>query len=160
MANEYFYPPIEPFQTGKLKVDSPHELYWEQCGNPDGVPILFLHGGPGAGCSTIDRRFFDPEHFRIVLFDQRGCGRSSAIGDITNNSMQDTSRDIEQLRELLGIETWHVFGGSWGATLALIYAQMHPNHVRHIVLRGVFLMTDAELDWFYNGGAGMFFPDE
>jgi proline iminopeptidase len=118
MANPHFYPPLEPFATGEMAVDEPHVLYWEQCGNPDGIPILFLHGGPGAGCTPFDRRFFDPGHFRIVLFDQRGCGRSRPVGELSNNSMADTTRDIEQLRELLGIERWHVFGGSYGSTIA------------------------------------------
>ncbi len=126
MANKHFFPPIEPFETGILQVGAPHELYWEQCGNPEGEPILFLHGGPGAGCSEHDRRFFDPEHFRIVLLDQRGSGRSIPVGDLTDNSMDATVQDIEQLREQLGIDRWHVFGGSYGSTISLYYAQEIP----------------------------------
>jgi proline iminopeptidase len=148
MANEHFYPPIEPYSTGELEVQDPHCLYWEQCGNPDGVPVLFLHGGPGAGCTEFDRRFFDPDHFRIVLFDQRGCGRSTPVGDISNNSMADTTRDIEQLRELLGIEQWHVFGGSYGSTISLYYSQHHPQRCKSLVLRGIWTLRNEEIDWW------------
>jgi proline iminopeptidase len=148
MANEHFFPPLEPFTTGVMKVDAPHQLYWEQCGNPDGEPIVFLHGGPGAGCTTFDRRFFDPGHFRIVLFDQRGCGRSRPVGDTSNNSMADTTRDIEQLRELLGIESWHVFGGSYGSTLALYYSQEHPRRCKSLVIRGIWMLRKEEIDWW------------
>ncbi|MDX2417025.1 MAG: prolyl aminopeptidase [Xanthomonadales bacterium] len=151
MANEFFFPPIEPFETGTLKASAPHELYWEQCGNPKGVPILFLHGGPGAGCSETDRRFFDPEHFRIVLFDQRGSGRSVPVGDLTDNTMAHTAGDIEQLRELLGIESWHVFGGSYGSTMALYYAQEFPERCKSLVLRGIWLLREEELDWWLYG---------
>lgn len=150
MANEFFYPPIEPFATGELVVDAPHTLYWEQCGNPQGEPILFLHGGPGAGCTEFDRRFFDPSYFRIILFDQRGCGRSSPNGDLSNNSMADTTRDIEQLRELLGIERWHVFGGSYGSTISLYYSQQHPQRCKSLVLRGIWLLRNEEIDWWLN----------
>jgi len=148
MVNAHFFPPIEPFASGILKVDTPHELYWEQCGNPQGEPILFLHGGPGAGCSAEDRRFFDPAHFRIVLFDQRGSGRSRPVGDLTDNTMTATVRDIEQLRELLGIERWHVFGGSYGSTIALFYAQECPARCKSLVLRGIWLLRQEEIDWW------------
>jgi len=148
MANEFFFPPIEPFQTGTLAVDAPHQLYWEECGNPNGEPILFLHGGPGAGCTTIDRRFFDPQHFRIVLLDQRGSGRSTPVGDLSNNSMADTVRDIEQLRELLGIERWHVFGGSYGSTISLYYSQECPQRCKSLTLRGIWLLRQEEIDWW------------
>lgn len=148
MANEYFFPPIEPYETGTLRVDPPHELYWEQCGNPDGEPVLFLHGGPGAGCTATDRRFFDPEYFRIVLFDQRGSGRSRPVAELGNNTMADTAGDIEKLRESLGIERWHVFGGSYGSTISLYYAQEFPERCRSLVLRGIWLLRDEEIDWW------------
>jgi len=148
MANEYFFPPIEPFDTGVLKVGEPHVLYFEQCGNPEGEPIVFLHGGPGAGCTGTDRRFFDPAHFRIVLLDQRGSGRSRPIGDLTNNTMADTARDIEQLRERLGIERWHVFGGSYGSTISLFYAQEFPQRCKSLTLRGIWMLRQEEIDWW------------
>jgi len=151
MANAHFFPPIEPFASGILKVDAPHELYWEQCGNPHGEPILFLHGGPGAGCSEQDRCFFDPAHFRIVLFDQRGSGRSRPVGDLTDNTMTATVRDIEQLREMLGIERWHVFGGSYGSTISLFYAQECPARCKSLVLRGIWLLRQEEIDWWLYG---------
>ncbi|MBT8072890.1 MAG: prolyl aminopeptidase, partial [Xanthomonadales bacterium] len=148
MANEYFYPPVEPYTTGIMRVAEPHELYWEQCGNPEGEPVIFLHGGPGAGCSEHDRCFFDPQKFRIVLLDQRGSGRSRPVGDLTDNTMAATAGDIEQLRELLGIEKWHVFGGSYGSTLALYYAQQFPEACKSLVLRGIWLLRDEEIDWW------------
>lgn len=148
MANEHFFPAIEPYESGTLKVDDVHELYWEQCGNPDGDPILFLHGGPGAGCSEYDRCFFDPEHFRIVLFDQRGSGRSRPVGDLTDNTMAFTARDIEQLRQMLGIDRWHVFGGSYGSTISLYYAQEFPERCKSLVLRGIWLLREEEIDWW------------
>ena len=151
MANEYFFPAIEPFETGILEVDEPHRLYYEQCGNPEGDPILFLHGGPGAGCSEQDRCFFDPAHFRIILLDQRGSGRSVPVGDISNNTMADTAKDVEQLREHLGIESWHVFGGSYGSTMALYYAQEFPERCKSLVLRGIWLLREEELDWWLYG---------
>ena len=148
MANRHFYPSIEPFETGTLLVDEPHELYWEQCGNPEGGPVLFLHGGPGAGCSEQDRCFFDPRHFRIVLLDQRGSGRSQPVGDLTNNTMEHTTRDIEQLRKTLGIDKWHVFGGSYGSTIALYYAQEYPESCESLVLRGIWMLRKEEIDWW------------
>ena len=148
MANEYFFAPIEPFESGTLEVGAPHELYWEQCGNPNGEPIIFLHGGPGAGCSEYDRRLFDPKHFRIVLLDQRGSGRSRPVGDLTDNTMAATVRDIEQLRELLGIDRWHVFGGSYGSTISLYYAQEFPQRCKSLTLRGIWLLRREELDWW------------
>jgi proline iminopeptidase len=148
MANEYFFPPIEPYETGILEVDDPHLLYWEQCGNPNGEPILFLHGGPGAGCTDTDRRFFDPDHFRVVLLDQRGSGRSRPVGDLSNNTMADTARDIERLRETLGIDRWHVFGGSYGSTISLYYAQEYPQRCKSLVLRGIWLLREEEIDWW------------
>jgi len=148
MANEHFFPPIEPYESGTLEVDQPHRLYWEQCGNPEGEPILFLHGGPGAGCTETDRRFFDPECFRVVLLDQRGSGRSRPIGELSNNTMADTARDIELLRESLGIESWHVFGGSYGSTISLFYAQEYPQRCKSLVLRGIWLLREEEIDWW------------
>ena len=148
MANEHFYPPIEPFASGRLAVDPPHDLYWEQCGVPDGLPMLFLHGGPGAGCSPFDRRFFDPTAFRVVLLDQRGAGRSRPAGELRDNTPDHLVADIERLRRRLGIDTWHVFGGSWGSTLALYYAERHPDRVRSLVLRGIWLVRPEELRWW------------
>lgn len=148
MVNQHFLPPREPYATGKLAVDDIHSIYYEQCGNPDGIPILFIHGGPGAGCSTTDRCFFDETKFRVILFDQRGCGRSEPLGEIRENTVDHLVRDIEQLREELGIEKWHCFGGSWGSTLQLYYAQEHPDRVLSMTLRGIWLLTQAELDWW------------
>ena len=153
------YPPIEPFRSGRLPVDSVHTLYWEECGNPNGVPVLFLHGGPGAGLSPKHRQFFDPAHYRIVLFDQRGAGQSTPLGEFRANTTQLLLADIETLRTLLGIERWLVFGGSWGSTLALAYGQAHPERCTGFVLRGIFLCTPAEIDWFMNG-IKWFFPEE
>ncbi|MCA8950847.1 MAG: prolyl aminopeptidase, partial [Planctomycetes bacterium] len=151
MANAHFYPAIEPFAHGELAVDPPHVLYWERCGKPDGEPILFVHGGPGAGATPTDRRFFDPEHFQIVLFDQRGCGRSRPIGELDGNTTADLVADIERLREHLGIERWHVFGGSWGSTLALAYAEAFPAPVKSLTLRGIWLVRQEEIDWWLYG---------
>lgn len=159
-AHRPLYPLIQPYQQHMLDVGDGHTIYIEECGNPEGIPVVVFHGGPGGGCSPGMRRFFHPETYRIILFDQRGCGRSRPHASVTENTTWHLVDDIERIRALLNIEQWIVFGGSWGATLALIYAQTHPSRVHHIVLRGVFLMTDAELDWFYNGGAGMFFPGE
>jgi proline iminopeptidase len=153
------YPEIAPYQTGTLKVDDRHTLYWEQCGNPDGKPVVMLHGGPGAGCSENMRRFHDPARYRIVLFDQRGAGRSTPHADLHDNSTWDLVADIEKLREHLGIERWQVFGGSWGSTLALAYAETHPQRVTELVLRGIFMLRRWELQWFYQEGASRMFPD-
>ncbi|MBP7001422.1 prolyl aminopeptidase [Amaricoccus sp.] len=152
------YPPIEPFRQQLLDMPGGHRVYVEQCGRPDGEPVVVLHGGPGGGCSPGMRRFFDPKRYRAVLFDQRGCGRSSPHASVENNTTWDLVADIERIRVDLGIERWTVFGGSWGACLALLYAQAHPERVEALALRGVFTMTRAELDWFYGGGAGRFWP--
>lgn len=159
-----FYPPIEPHDHGMLDVGAGHQMYWEVSGNPDGKPAVFLHGGPGSGTHPLQRRMFDPDAYRIVLFDQRGCGRSTPhVGaddaDLTDNTTWHLVADMERLREHLGIERWQLFGGSWGATLAIAYAQTHPEWVSDIVLRGVFLLRQVELDWMYGGGAGMLFPE-
>lgn len=153
------YPSIEPFDSRMLEVGDGHRVYLEQCGRPDGIPVVVLHGGPGGGCSPMMRRFFDPEIYRAVLFDQRGCGRSRPHASVEANTTAHLIADIERIRETLGIGRWIVFGGSWGATLALAYAQAHPERAAWLVLRGVFLGTRPELDWFYGGGAGRFFPD-
>lgn len=153
------YPAIEPYQSGTLQVDARHTLYYEQCGNPEGKPVVLLHGGPGAGCSPKMRRFHDPERYRIVLFDQRGAGRSTPHADLVDNTTWHLVADIEKLRETLGIERWQVFGGSWGSTLALAYAQAHPQRVCELVLRGIFMLRRWELEWFYQEGASRLFPD-
>ncbi|MGH8032765.1 MAG: prolyl aminopeptidase [Luteimonas sp.] len=153
------YPEIEPFDTGTLKVDDRHTLYYEQCGNPGGKPVVVLHGGPGGGCSPKMRRFHDPAKYRIVLFDQRGSGRSTPHADLVDNTTWHLVADIETLRARLGIERWQVFGGSWGSTLALAYAQAHPARVTALVLRGIFLLRRWELAWFYQQGASRLFPD-
>ncbi len=159
-AVQYLYPPIEPFDQQMLDVGDGHHVYVEQSGNPEGQPVLFLHGGPGGGCSPTMRRYFNPQAYRVILFDQRGCGRSVPRSVVEANTTWHLVSDIEAIRNLFGIENWILFGGSWGAALALIYAQTHPDRVTHIVLRGVFTMTEAELDWFYGGGAGKFWPDQ
>ncbi|KJZ19509.1 prolyl aminopeptidase [Loktanella sp. S4079] len=158
-AYAYLYPAIDPFDRRMLDVGDGHQVYFEQCGNPDGIPVVVLHGGPGGGCSPAMRRYFDPTVYRIILFDQRGCGRSRPHASVVANTTWHLVADIELIRNTLGIEKWAVFGGSWGATLSLIYAQAHPERVLGLALRGVFLMTQAELDWFYGGGAGKFWPD-
>ncbi|MEC8581814.1 MAG: prolyl aminopeptidase [Pseudomonadota bacterium] len=158
-AVQYLYSPIDPFDQRMMSVSDGHTIYVEQCGNPEGIPVIVLHGGPGGGCSPAMRRYFDPSVYRVILFDQRGCGRSRPHASVTANTTWDLVADIERIREELGIEKFIVFGGSWGATLALIYAISHPESVRALVLRGVFLMTQAELDWFYGGGAGQFWPE-
>ncbi|HMB77628.1 MAG TPA: prolyl aminopeptidase [Kiloniellaceae bacterium] len=145
------FPPLAPHATGRLQPDGRHSLYWEVSGNPQGVPVLFLHGGPGAGASADHRRFFDPSHYRIVIFDQRGAGRSLPLADVTDNTTQHLIADIELLREQLRIERWQVFGGSWGSTLALAYAEAHPARVSALVLRGIFLCRQREIDWFLTG---------
>ncbi len=156
---QYLYPPIDPFDQRVMDVGDGHRVYVEQCGNPDGIPVVVLHGGPGGGCSPAMRRYFDPDAYRVVLFDQRGCGRSRPHASIEANTTWHLVRDIEAIRAALGVERWLIFGGSWGATLALIYAQTHPDRAAGLILRGVFLMTRAELDWFYGGGAGQFWPE-
>ena len=158
-AVEFLYPAIDPFDQRVMDVGGGHRIYVEQCGNPRGIPVIVLHGGPGGGCSPAMRRYFDPDVFRVVLFDQRGCGRSRPHASIEENTTWHLVQDIEAIRQSLGIERFILFGGSWGATLALIYAISHPDCVSQLVLRGVFLMTKAELDWFYGGGAGAFFPE-
>jgi proline iminopeptidase len=145
------YPRIEPYGHGMMKLDDGHEMYWEQSGNPQGRPVVFLHGGPGAGSNPTHRRFFDPTFYRIIVFDQRGAGRSTPLGDVVDNTTPHLIADIERLREMLGIERWLVFGGSWGSTLALVYAQRHPGRVTGLVLRGIFLGRAAELEWFLYG---------
>ena len=151
MERSELYPEIEPFATGELALDQRHVMYWEQCGKPSGDPVLLLHGGPGTGCSPAQRRFFDPGHYRAVLFDQRGAGRSRPQGEIVDNTTRHLVADIERLRQHLGIERWLVFGGSWGSTLALAYAQAHPERCRGLVLRGIFLGRPSEIDWFLHG---------
>jgi len=153
------YPDIEPYQTGTLKVDDRHTLYFEQCGNPDGQPVVLLHGGPGGGCSPKMRRFHDPAKYRIILFDQRGSGRSTPHADLIDNTTWDLVADIERLRLHLGVDRWQVFGGSWGSTLALAYAEKHPQQVTALVLRGIFMLRRWELEWFYQEGASRLFPD-
>ncbi len=158
-AAQFLYPPIDPFDQRMLDVGDGHRVYVEQCGRRDGVPVLVLHGGPGGGCSPAMRRYFDPDHYRIILFDQRGCGRSLPHASTENNTTWHLVRDIELIRETLGIDKWFIFGGSWGAALGLIYGITHPERCLHLILRGVFLMTQRELDWFYGGGAAQFWPD-
>ena len=158
-AVQYLYPPSDPYDQRMLDVGQGHRVYVEQCGNPSGIPVVICHGGPGGGCSPAMRRYFDPDLYRIILFDQRGCGRSRPHASVTNNTTWHLVDDMETIRRTLNVDAWIVFGGSWGATLALIYAQAHPERVRNLVLRGVFLMTQRELDWFYGGGAGRFWPE-
>ncbi|MDX1737947.1 MAG: prolyl aminopeptidase [Alphaproteobacteria bacterium] len=156
MSRYRLYPPIEPFNSGYMKPDGLHEVYYEEVGNPNGIPVMFLHGGPGAGCGPVHRRFFDPQKYRVVLMDQRGCGRSKPLAEIKDNTTQNLISDIEQLRNLLHIDRWVVFGGSWGATLSLAYAQAHPERALAVVLRGVFLGRPSELDWFFEGIRNIF----
>ena len=154
-----FYPVIEPYDTGMLPVSPLHTIYYEQCGNPDGVPVVFLHGGPGGGLDPDYRRFFDPTYWRVVLFDQRGSGKSTPHASLEDNTTWHLVSDIETLREKLGIERWMVFGGSWGSTLALAYSETHPERVTSIVLRGIFLCRPNEIRWFYQEGANAIYPD-
>lgn len=153
------FPEIEPYATYPLAVESPHVLHVEECGNPRGLPVLFLHGGPGAGFQAWNRRFFDPARYRIVLFDQRGAGRSTPHAHLEGNTTPALIEDIEQIRRFLGIEQWVVFGGSWGSTLALAYAEAHPERVTGLILRGIFLCRDQDIRWFYQDGASHVFPD-
>ncbi len=152
------YPAITPYSQGFLSVDGTHDLYWEQNGNPDGVPMLVLHGGPGAGATAAHRRFFDPDHYRIIIFDQRGAGRSHPLGCLENNTLHHLVDDIAKLKNHLNISRWHIFGGSWGSTLALAYAQAHPKDCISLILRGIFLMEAAEIDWFMHG-MRLIFPE-
>ncbi len=153
------FPDNEPFASGYLSTGGPHEIFYEQCGNPNGKPCVILHGGPGGAINPTMRRFFDPSKWRMALFDQRGCGRSRPNASLDDNTTWSLIEDIERLREHLGVEKWCVFGGSWGSTLALAYAIKHPERVESLVLRGIFLLTDRELRWFYQDGASMLFPD-
>lgn len=153
------YPEIQPFVRHTIEVSATHQLYLEESGNSQGIPVVFLHGGPGAGCEPFQRRFFDPERYRIVLFDQRGCGKSTPHAELTDNTTQDLVADIEQIREHLGIERWLVFGGSWGSTLGLVYAETFPERVLGLVLRGIFLCRPRDIHWFYQDGASYVFPD-
>lgn len=153
------YPELEPYRTGRLRVSPKHDLYWEESGNPDGKPAVFVHGGPGGGTDPRQRRFFDPAAYRIVLFDQRGCGKSTPHAELEDNTTGHLVSDMEALRAHLGIERWLVFGGSWGSTLSLAYAGAHPERVTELVLRGVFLLRKREIAWFYQDGANFLFPD-
>jgi proline iminopeptidase len=158
-AVHYLYPPVEPFDQRMLDVGDGHVIYVEQSGNPQGLPVIVVHGGPGGGSSPAMRRYFDPKVYRIILFDQRGCGLSKPHAEVAHNTSWHLVADMEHIRSTLGISEWIVFGGSWGATLSLLYAQSHPDQTVCLVLRGVFLMTRAELAWFYGGGAGHFWPE-
>jgi len=153
------YPEIQPFATHRLRVDAAHELHVEECGNPDGIPLVFLHGGPGSGCNENHRRYFDPSRYRVVLFDQRGCHRSAPRGGVEANTTADLLADLERIRERLGISGWVVYGGSWGATLGLLYAELHPGRVSALILRGTFLARSRDLEWFIGDGARRIFPE-
>ncbi len=154
------YPEIKPFKTFFLQTGSKHSVYVEQCGNPDGLPVIFLHGGPCSGCKPDHRRFFDPNKYHIILFDQRGCGRSLPYGELESNTTQDLIGDMERIRDLLGIEQWLLFGGSWGGALALLYAQQHGCRVMALIIRGIFLARQKDLDWFVKEGAGRIYPEQ
>lgn len=154
------YPITEPHQSGLLRVSDIHQIYWEVSGNPEGKPVIFLHGGPGAGASPACRGFFDPNKYRIVIIDQRGCGRSKPYAYIIDNTTWDLVADIDKVRDMLGINQWQIFGGSWGSTLALAYAQTYPHRVSEMILRGIFLCRPQELAWMYQQGANQFFPDQ
>ena len=153
------YPAIEPYRRHTIEVEQPHRIYVEECGNPNGLPVLFVHGGPGGACEPVHRQFFNPDLYRIILFDQRGCGRSSPHAELRGNNTQALLSDIETIRGLLRVERWLVFGGSWGSTLGLIYAQTFPGRVSGLVLRGVFLCREQDISWFYQNGASRLFPD-
>ena len=159
-ARRTLYPEIEPYESGRLDVGDGHSLYWERCGTHGAKPVVFLHGGPGAGCSPAHRRQFDPARYDILLFDQRGCGRSRPHASLEANTTWHLVEDIERLREMVGVERWMAFGGSWGSTLALAYAQSHPERVTELVLRGIFTFRQSELDWLYRHGASEIFPDK
>ena len=154
-----FYPEIQPYDSGHLDTGDGHQIYWEMCGNPKGKPAVFLHGGPGSGCSPKHRRLFDPDKYRVLLFDQRGCGRSQPHASLDNNTTWHLVADIERLRTLMGVEQWLVFGGSWGSTLALAYAETHPVRVSELVVRGIFTLRRKELLWYYQNGASWMFPE-
>jgi proline iminopeptidase len=158
-ASSGLYPEIEPHRTGRLRVDGLHHIYWEESGNPDGKPVVFLHGGPGGGTEPKHRRFFDPDAYRIILFDQRGCGKSTPHASLVDNTTPHLVDDIEALRRHLAVERWQVFGGSWGSTLALAYAQRYPDRVTELVLRGIFTFAPDEIDWFYRTGTRALFPE-
>lgn len=158
-GNTKVFPPINPFHTFRFKVSEIHELYVERCGNPNGKPVVFLHGGPGGGLDPLYRQFFDPEFYHIILFDQRGCGQSTPFAELRENTTWDLVSDIEKIRTHLGLQKWLVFGGSWGSTLALSYAVTHPEKVTGLILRGIFLCSHEELQWFYQEGASWIFPD-
>lgn len=159
MTQHQLYPEIQPFSQEMLQVSGLHRIYLEQCGNPDGKPVILLHGGPGGGSTPNMRRFHDPEKYRIILFDQRGCGRSTPHAELRENTTWDLVEDMEKIREHLNIEKWQVFGGSWGSTLSLAYAQTHPDRVSELVLRGIFMARKFEIDWLYSNGASIVFPD-
>lgn len=159
LSRRNLYPRIDPYDQGFLSVSEQHTIHFEQCGNPSGKPVVVVHGGPGGGKKPDDRRYFDPEAYRVILFDQRGCGMSRPHAELDGNTTWDLVADMEQLRTHLGIERWQVFGGSWGSALGLAYAQSHPDRVSELVLRGIFTLRDAELKWFYQEGAGAIFPD-
>jgi proline iminopeptidase len=159
MTHRALYAPIEPFKSGTLDTGDGHQIYWELCGNPQGQPAVFLHGGPGSGCSTDHRRLFDPQRYCVLLFDQRGCGRSRPAASLENNTTWHLVADIERLRAMLGVERWLVFGGSWGSTLALAYAQKHTERVSALIVRGIFTLRQQELHWYYQEGASWLFPD-
>ena len=155
----WLYPPIEPYNVSRLRVSPVHEIYFEESGNPSGKAVVFLHGGPGGGSEPKQRRFFHPEKYRIVNFDQRGCGKSTPYASLEANTTWDLVADIETIREHLGIERWQVFGASWGSTLALAYSEAHPDRVTELILRGIFLLRKQEIDWFYQRGASVLYPD-
>lgn len=157
--HHYLYPELHPYFQQFLQVDETHRLYIEESGNPDGIPVLFLHGGPGASSEPYHRRYFDPERYRIILFDQRGCGQSTPHASLQDNTSDDLVKDIERIRAVLEINKWVVFGGSWGSTLALLYAEKYPAHVQGLVLRGIFLCRDQDVKWFYQHGTSVLFPD-
>lgn len=159
IQTSHLYPPIEPYVQHSLQVDSTHTLHIEECGNPQGIPVLFVHGGPGGGYSAIHRQFFCPSHYRIILFDQRGCGRSRPHAGLTNNTTAHLIEDIEKIRRLLKVDKWLLFGGSWGSTLSLLYAETYPERVLGLILRGIFLCREQDVNWFYQQGANQFYPE-